>query len=86
MSLIAAVASAFRGGKFVHEDAESRAQKAGIAVRTVAGTADGDGVDSGAVPLSATEPVGEAKSPGRAVPSLQADGEGPEGEAVPSQP
>ena len=66
MSVVAAIASAFRGGKYVHEDAESRAQKAGIAVRAVAGAADGNGADSGGgVPDSETEPVGEAQPPAR---------------------
>jgi len=64
MSLIAAIASAFRGGKYTHEDDESREQKAGIAVRAVAGAADGNGVGRGGVPDSETEPVGEAKSAG----------------------
>jgi MFS family permease len=86
MSVIAALASIFRGGKYTHEDDESREQKAGMAVRAVPGAAKGDGVAPEGVPVSATKPVGGTKSPGGAIPSLQADGEGPGGKAVPSQP
>jgi MFS family permease len=64
MSVIAAVAQAFSGGKYVHEDAESRAQKAQIGVPHVVSPVDGDGVVSGGVPRSATTPVGDAGSSG----------------------
>ena len=41
MSVIGAIVSALRGGKFVHEDEESRAQKANLAVLAVAGGTGG---------------------------------------------
>jgi hypothetical protein len=44
MSIIAAIASALRGEKFVHEDDESREQKANIAVADVL---EGEGSDEG---------------------------------------
>ena len=43
MSLIAAVASALRGGRYVHEDEESRAQKAGLAASEPQGVAGAAG-------------------------------------------
>ncbi len=42
MSLVAAIASSLRGGKYIHEDEESKAQKAGLAAQT-AGSPGGDG-------------------------------------------
>jgi hypothetical protein len=52
VSVIAAIASAFRGEKFVHEDDESRAQKASIAAGPVLATAGGSGAAVGqAVPV-----------------------------------
>ncbi|MFZ0059814.1 MAG: hypothetical protein WAL35_07195, partial [Acidimicrobiales bacterium] len=57
MSVIAALASAMRGGKYIHEDEESRAQKARVThhhlVRHHAVEGDGDGVAVEQVPTRA---------------------------------
>ena len=64
MSLIAAVASALRGERYVHEDEESRAQKAGLAV-----AADGVVAGNGAIVVSGHQHVpgstGHRSRPGR---------------------
>ena len=52
MSLIAAVASALRGEKFVHEDDESRDQKAQLTLGVVS-SSNGSGAVAGAVPAGA---------------------------------
>ncbi len=75
MSLLAAVASVFRGGKYIHEDDESMAQKAGLAVPSPALAGGGNGAGQGSLAAGAPETVGEAPPPARPLPSAQADGD-----------
>ncbi len=70
MSVIAAVASALRGEKFVHEDEESIAQKAGLTAQVV-GVAGGDARAVRTLLDGAAEPRGATASPGELVRSAQ---------------
>jgi MFS family permease len=63
MSLIAAVASALRGEHYVHEDEESRAQKAGL-VAPGDGTVGGHGAITTPEPLRVSGPAGGGDTPG----------------------
>jgi len=66
MSLIAAVASALRGEKYVHEDEESLAQKAGLAAQGI-GAPSGNGVAAGSMLGGAAEPASDKVPPAEGV-------------------
>jgi hypothetical protein len=66
MSVIAAIASALRGEKFIHEDEESKEQKARLTVRALAVPGD-DGVAAHVLSDSTVEPAGNGVFPGEPV-------------------
>ncbi|MDA8300397.1 MAG: MFS transporter [Actinomycetota bacterium] len=66
MSLVAALASALRGERYVHEDEESRAQKAGL-VALGDGAVPGDGAITASGPQRAPGPAGDGSPPGTPV-------------------
>jgi MFS family permease len=64
MSLVAAVVSAFRGGKYVHEDAESIAQKARLGVQASPATAPNkEAVEVNATHAAATVEASAGRRP-----------------------